>query len=366
MNGLLNSSFRHALPALAAAALGLAVAGCASVTVLESGSPRIRDEACFRQLMPRFKLGMSEDEVMRIMGSRPASRWEDPDFKQVVCFWFFSRTELDSPDVALRYKAHSCWFKFEDGQLVGVELDKPKYMMGDVVYSEDAWWHYRTHVSPMMCKAFYVLEGKRYFFNEEDRCYIVAETTKVVDHWEGTTCHWKSKPLKSGYKRVRSPDDYYIDIPEGKTATYLGNGKFSITSNNAGTGAQMGPATSTVGGGDSGNAALNFAGVLAGAFIQGAAEGMVQGLTQGLVNSATGGRAPAGGPVMRSSPSSKNGGGGAPKKSAVKPRVKHSYCHGTGDCQICKRKGYVGTNIKCTGCGGSGRCRACRGTGWAN
>lgn len=49
-----------------------------------------------------------------------------------------------------------------------------------------------------------------------------------------------------------------------------------------------------------------------------------------------------------------------------KPRIKHSSCHGTGTCNICKGKGFVGANMKCTGCGGTGICRACRGSGYAN
>lgn len=48
-----------------------------------------------------------------------------------------------------------------------------------------------------------------------------------------------------------------------------------------------------------------------------------------------------------------------------KPRVKHSYCHGTGTCQICHGKGTVGAGKRCI-CGGSGRCSACNGTGYNN
>ena len=45
--------------------------------------------------------------------------------------------------------------------------------------------------------------------------------------------------------------------------------------------------------------------------------------------------------------------------SRIRPRVMHSSCHGTGRCNICKGKGYVGANKRCI-CGGSGICRACR------
>ena len=52
------------------------------------------------------------------------------------------------------------------------------------------------------------------------------------------------------------------------------------------------------------------------------------------------------------------------KKYKPRPRVKHSYCHGTGICQGCHGKGYVGKDMRCTMCYGSGRC-VC-GDGWAN
>lgn len=61
-------------------------------------------------------------------------------------------------------------------------------------------------------------------------------------------------------------------------------------------------------------------------------------------------------------PSESSGGGGG----KARPRVQHSYCHGSGICQICKGKGHVGAGMKCTGCGGTRRCRACHGSGWAN
>ena len=61
-----------------------------------------------------------------------------------------------------------------------------------------------------------------------------------------------------------------------------------------------------------------------------------------------------------SSDGSSSSGGYKPK-----PRVKHSYCHGTGRCQICHGNGKVGAGKRCV-CGGSGRCSACGGTGYAN
>lgn len=54
-----------------------------------------------------------------------------------------------------------------------------------------------------------------------------------------------------------------------------------------------------------------------------------------------------------------------------KPRMRHSSCRGTGDCNVCKGRGYLGkdsdnSRLRCRSCGGSGRCRACGGSGWAN
>lgn len=50
------------------------------------------------------------------------------------------------------------------------------------------------------------------------------------------------------------------------------------------------------------------------------------------------------------------------KKYKPRPRVQHSYCHGTGKCQGCHGKGYVGKDMRCTMCYGSGNC-VCHG-GW--
>lgn len=52
--------------------------------------------------------------------------------------------------------------------------------------------------------------------------------------------------------------------------------------------------------------------------------------------------------------------------SKVKPRVRHSSCSGTGQCNICRGRGRVGSDIRCSGCGGSGICRPCRGAGYVN
>lgn len=64
--------------------------------------------------------------------------------------------------------------------------------------------------------------------------------------------------------------------------------------------------------------------------------------------------------------STANNGGSYPGGRKPKPRVKHSYCHGTGTCQICHGKGTVAGGSKKCVCGGSGRCIACNGTGYAN
>ncbi len=72
----------------------------------------------------------------------------------------------------------------------------------------------------------------------------------------------------------------------------------------------------------------------------------------------------------RTQPVYANGGGGTPSRQSsggnagASQRVRHSYCHGTGTCQICHGKGTVGAGKRCI-CGGSGRCSACGGTGYA-
>lgn len=63
--------------------------------------------------------------------------------------------------------------------------------------------------------------------------------------------------------------------------------------------------------------------------------------------------------------------GGRASGSHAKQRVRHSSCNGTGKCNICHGKGYLGNDpknsrLRCRGCGGSGRCRPCGGTGYAN
>ena len=59
----------------------------------------------------------------------------------------------------------------------------------------------------------------------------------------------------------------------------------------------------------------------------------------------------------------------SPSKERV--RVRHSSCNGTGVCNICKGKGYLGNDpdnarLRCRGCGGSGNCSPCRGSGYVN
>ena len=47
-------------------------------------------------------------------------------------------------------------------------------------------------------------------------------------------------------------------------------------------------------------------------------------------------------------------------------RVRHSSCNGTGRCNVCNGKGYLGSDptnarLRCRSCGGSGSCCACNG-----
>ena len=346
----------------------LAVCGCKTVEVFEAGSSRVSHEDVeLRNLMATLNLGMSEGDVCRIMGCRPDSRWEDPDFKQVVCFWYYSKTS--TCDGKVSYNARSYWFKFEDNKLVGALLKRPDYTLGNVNFSLDARWHYRKHVFTLMSNMYYKRQGKRLFFNDEAYCYVVGKENQVVDYWDGKICHWKRPELKPGYQRVESPDGKcFVDIPYGKTAVYMGNGRFNVYSGNGradgNTMTANGSRQSSSGSGGGGREALRFAGTLLGAFVEGAAEGLALGLTQGLTDGVVGAktkrRVTAGGksghvPSVQSS-----------TRSSVKPRMKHSYCHGSGICQICKGKGYVGADMKCTGCGGTGRCQACHGSGWAN
>ena len=85
------------------------------------------------------------------------------------------------------------------------------------------------------------------------------------------------------------------------------------------------------------------------------------GAAEGLANSSSG-YSPT---HSSTTTTTSNGGGSSSGGYKPKPRVKHSYCHGTGTCQICHGKGTVGTGKRCI-CGGSGRCSACNGTGYAN
>lgn len=52
----------------------------------------------------------------------------------------------------------------------------------------------------------------------------------------------------------------------------------------------------------------------------------------------------------------------------VKPRVSHSWCHGSGRCQSCNGRGTINTKprMRCRTCGGSGNCPGCHGRGYAN
>lgn len=55
--------------------------------------------------------------------------------------------------------------------------------------------------------------------------------------------------------------------------------------------------------------------------------------------------------------------GGSPRGSR---KIRHSSCNGTGQCNVCHGKGYLGSDptnarLKCRSCGGSGRCCACNG-----
>lgn len=82
-----------------------------------------------------------------------------------------------------------------------------------------------------------------------------------------------------------------------------------------------------------------------------------EGAAQGAADSISGGSSSYSPSYSNSSYSS--------SRSKERPRVKHSSCRGTGTCNICKGKGYVGTNKRCV-CGGSGICRPCGGSGYAN
>lgn len=344
----------------------LTVCGCKTaktVEVFEAGSSRVSyEDVELRSLMATLNLGMSEGEVCSIMGCSPDSRWEDPDFKQVVCFWYYSKTS--TCDGKVSYNARSYWFKFEDNKLVGALLKKPDYMLGNVNFSLDARWHYRKHVFTLMSNMYYKKQGKRLFFNDDAYCYVVGKENQIVDYWDGKICHWKRPELKPGYQRVESPDGKcFVDIPYGKTAVYMGNGRFNVYADGK-TMAANGSSHLSSGSGGAGSEALSFAGTLLGAFVEGAAEGLTLGLTQGLTDGVVG--------AMTKHRVAAGGGAGyvpsgqSSTRSSVKPRVKHSYCHGSGICQICKGKGRVGADMKCTGCGGTGRCRACHGSGWAN
>lgn len=88
-----------------------------------------------------------------------------------------------------------------------------------------------------------------------------------------------------------------------------------------------------------------------------------EGAAQGAVDSISGKSSSYSRSYSRSSYSS--------SRSKTRSRVKHSSCHGTGTCNICKGKGYLGndpdnTRLRCRGCGGSGSCRPCGGSGFAN
>ena len=73
----------------------------------------------------------------------------------------------------------------------------------------------------------------------------------------------------------------------------------------------------------------------------------------------------------RTQPVYVNSGGGTPSRQSSggnanpSQRAIHSYCHGTGTCQICHGKGTVAGGSKKCVCGGSGRCSGCNGTGYA-
>lgn len=82
-----------------------------------------------------------------------------------------------------------------------------------------------------------------------------------------------------------------------------------------------------------------------------------EGAAQGAADSISGGSSSYSPSYSNSSYSS--------SRRKERPRVKHSSCRGTGRCNICKGKGYVGTNKRCV-CGGSGICRPCGGSGEAN
>ena len=87
------------------------------------------------------------------------------------------------------------------------------------------------------------------------------------------------------------------------------------------------------------------------------------GAAEGLANSSSSSYSSA---HTSTTTTTSNSGGQSSGGYKPKPRVKHSYCHGTGTCQICHGKGTVAGGSKKCVCGGSGRCSACNGTGYAN
>lgn len=86
------------------------------------------------------------------------------------------------------------------------------------------------------------------------------------------------------------------------------------------------------------------------------------GAAEGLANSSSG----SGSTYTSSTTSTSNNDGASSGGHKPRPRVMHSYCHGTGTCQICHGKGTVAGGRKKCVCGGSGRCSGCHGTGFAN
>ena len=290
----------------------------------------------------------------------PVSRYVNPTNGISECFWFYAKTQTDKMGV-VSYNGQVNCFKFQDGRLTGVKLNNPNFMFGDVKDDDpDALWFYTKNASAKAWHQYNRLVGLKFFYNDKEQCYVHDKKTKVVDYWDGRTCHWKVGPCRVGYYRVYSPDKTYsIDVPNDQICDgYIGNGKFRLRPKNA-------PAATS----ESNSLFADIVGEMAGAFIEGAVSGAVDGLTQSAVDAAlkrTVGkhRKPLKYPNYRGE--TKQNGTAKPNTNGIWTPVSHSSCRGTGICHICKGRKIVGADMTCTGCGGSGICRACGGRGYTN
>ena len=329
--------------------------GCRSDKILENGCRRSSPNLYpYAQSLMLFRIGQTEQEVAEIMKCPPVSRYYNPKTGISECFWFYAKTQTDKMGI-VQYNGQVNCFKFRDGKLIGVKLNNPNYMFGDTKDDDpDALWFYTKNASAKAWSQYNRLVGMKFFYNDKEQCYVHDKNTRVVDYWDGTTCHWKIGKCKVGYYRFHSPDNvYFIDVPNDKNCEYIGNGRFRMYPKNA-------PAAA----GNNDNPFGDLIGEMAGAFLEGAVQGAIDGLAQGAVDSALRKK----NKKRNFQPSYSGGGGGnrSSNKSSVRPSVPHSSCRGSGICPICRGRKIVGADITCTGCGGSGRCRACGGRGYVN